>query len=70
MVQVCEGTVTKHDMLHQGLNQYKEMFVIVRREFQRVTSVRLPYAQLMLRGKLMSMLECDTVSRRRRKCAK
>jgi DNA topoisomerase-3 len=44
MVQVCEGTMTKHDMLHQGLNQYKEMFVIVRREFQRVTSVRMLYA--------------------------
>ncbi|KAF9483171.1 prokaryotic type I DNA topoisomerase [Pholiota conissans] len=39
MVQVCEGTVSKNDMLIEGLNQYKEMFVIVRREFQRVTSV-------------------------------
>ena len=39
MVQVCEGTVTKNDMIMQGLEQYKEMFTIVRRDFQRVTSV-------------------------------
>lgn len=39
MVQVCEGTVTKNDMIMQGLEQYKEMFMIVRRDFQRVTSV-------------------------------
>ena len=41
MVQVCEGTVTKNDMIMQGLEQYKEMFTIVRRDFQRVTSVSI-----------------------------
>lgn len=39
MVQVCEGTITKNDMIVQALEQYKEMFTIVRRDFQRVTSV-------------------------------
>ena len=41
MVQVCEGTVSKNDMIMQGLEQYKEMFTIVRRDFQRVTSVSI-----------------------------
>ncbi|KAF9557949.1 prokaryotic type I DNA topoisomerase [Agrocybe pediades] len=38
MVQVCEGTTDKHDMISRSLDQYKEMFVIVRREFDKVTS--------------------------------
>ncbi|KAF9523469.1 DNA topoisomerase [Crepidotus variabilis] len=37
MIQVCEGNQTKHEMLERSLEQYKEMFVIVRREFARVT---------------------------------
>lgn len=41
MVQVCEGTVTKNEMLERSLDQYKAMFVIVRREFNRVTTVSL-----------------------------
>jgi len=41
MVQVCEGTTTKNDMLTRSLDQYKEMYIIVRREFEKVTSVRL-----------------------------
>jgi DNA topoisomerase III len=39
MVQVCEGTSSKHDMLVQSLEQYKHMYVIVKREFEKVTSV-------------------------------
>ncbi|KAF9050298.1 DNA topoisomerase [Panaeolus papilionaceus] len=38
MVQVCEGTATKHEMLHIALEQYKEMFMLVRREFDKVTT--------------------------------
>ncbi|KIL66374.1 hypothetical protein M378DRAFT_185976 [Amanita muscaria Koide BX008] len=41
MVQVCERTKTKHDMLAQTVEQYKEMFIIVKREFNKiVASVR------------------------------
>ncbi|KAJ3510270.1 hypothetical protein NLJ89_g4776 [Agrocybe chaxingu] len=38
MVRVCEGTTTKNDMLTQSLNQYKDMFIVVRREFEKVTT--------------------------------
>ncbi|KDR67536.1 hypothetical protein GALMADRAFT_79789 [Galerina marginata CBS 339.88] len=41
MVQVCEGTTSKNDMLMHSLDQYKEMFIIVRREFERVTAVSI-----------------------------
>lgn len=43
MVQVCEGTTTKHDMLERSLQQYKEMFVLVRREFSKVTEVGIAF---------------------------
>ncbi|KAF8799282.1 prokaryotic type I DNA topoisomerase [Phlegmacium glaucopus] len=39
MVQVCEGASTKNDMLVRSLDQYKDMYIIVRREFEKVTSV-------------------------------
>jgi len=39
MVRVCEGTTTKQEMLERSLDQYKEMFVIVKREFEMVTAV-------------------------------
>ena len=39
MVQVCQGTSTKNDMLHISIDQYKEMFILVRREFEKVTTV-------------------------------
>jgi len=39
MVQVCQGTSTKNDMLHLSIDQYKEMFILVRREFEKVTTV-------------------------------
>ncbi|KAF8329298.1 DNA topoisomerase [Amanita rubescens] len=41
MVQVCQGTKTMNDMVVQALEQYKEMFIIARREFNRISgSVR------------------------------
>ncbi|KAF4597991.1 DNA topoisomerase [Pleurotus pulmonarius] len=42
MVQVCEKNKTKHDMLNQAIEQYKEMYIIARRDFDRVitTSTR------------------------------
>lgn len=39
MVQVCEGTSTKNDMLVRSLEQYKHMYIVVKREFEKVTSV-------------------------------
>ncbi|KAG5639039.1 hypothetical protein H0H81_007652 [Sphagnurus paluster] len=38
MVQVCEGQKTKGDMLEETIEQYKEMFIIARREFPKVVS--------------------------------
>ncbi|KAF8917851.1 prokaryotic type I DNA topoisomerase [Mucidula mucida] len=36
MVQVCDGHTTKHDMMAQSLEQYKQMFIIARQEFDKV----------------------------------
>ncbi|KAG6840476.1 hypothetical protein C0991_006459 [Blastosporella zonata] len=38
MVQVCEGTKSKAEMLEETIAQYKEMFIIVKREFAKVVS--------------------------------
>ncbi|TDL26071.1 prokaryotic type I DNA topoisomerase, partial [Rickenella mellea] len=38
MVQVCERTKSKNDMLVQSIDQYKEVYVIARREFDKVIS--------------------------------
>jgi DNA topoisomerase-3 len=43
MVQVCDRVKTKDDMLFESIEQYKEVFLLVRREFERVVQVRLPY---------------------------
>lgn len=39
MVQVCERTKTKHDMLAESIEQYKDMYVRARGEFNKVVSV-------------------------------
>lgn len=39
MVEVCERTKTKEQMLEQSINQYKEVFVKANREFHKVISV-------------------------------
>ena len=41
MVQVCERTTTKNDMLQMSLDQYKHMYIIARREFDKVATVGL-----------------------------
>ncbi|KAF8843023.1 prokaryotic type I DNA topoisomerase [Paxillus ammoniavirescens] len=38
MVQVCDGAKTKDEMLMQSIEQYKEMYVIAKREFDKVIS--------------------------------
>ena len=47
MVQVCEGTSSKNDMLVRSLDQYKNMYIIVKREFEKVTSVRSAFLWLI-----------------------
>ncbi|KAJ6498952.1 prokaryotic type I DNA topoisomerase [Mycena sanguinolenta] len=39
MVQVCNGTKTKHDMLAEGIDQYRAMYVLARGQFNKVTTV-------------------------------
>lgn len=41
MVQVCEGIKTKDEMLAQSIEQYKDMFVMAKREFDKVIQVNL-----------------------------
>jgi DNA topoisomerase-3 len=39
MVEVCERTKTKNDMLIQAIEQYKEVFLKARRDFEKVITV-------------------------------
>lgn len=39
MVEVCERTKTKNDMLVQSIEQYKEVFVKARADFHKVINV-------------------------------
>jgi len=39
MVQVCEGQKTKNDMLVESIDQYKEVYILARRDFQKVMQV-------------------------------
>ena len=41
MVEVCEQTKTKNQMLDQSIEQYKEVYIKARREFDKVINVRL-----------------------------
>ncbi|KAF9010781.1 prokaryotic type I DNA topoisomerase [Cyathus striatus] len=48
MVQVCQGALTKEDMLIQSINQYKDMFIITRREFNTVVRVPEHYKEVVV----------------------
>lgn len=39
MVRVCEGTKSKAEMLTESIEQYREMYVLAKREFDKVVSV-------------------------------
>jgi DNA topoisomerase-3 len=39
MVQICEGTKSKQDMLAESIEQYKDMYIRARGEFNKVVSV-------------------------------
>jgi len=41
MVQICERMTTKDEMLFESIEQYKEVFTLVRREFERVVQASL-----------------------------
>lgn len=39
MIAVCQGTKSKNDMIVEAVEQYKDMFVRARANFDKVTSV-------------------------------
>jgi len=39
LVQVCQGATSKQEMIDYNVDQYKHMFIIARREFQKVIGV-------------------------------
>lgn len=39
MVQVCEGQKTRNDMLVESIDQYKEVYILAKRDFQKVMQV-------------------------------
>lgn len=43
MVQVCERTKTKNDMLQESIEQYKDMFLRAKGEFNKVIIVSILY---------------------------
>jgi DNA topoisomerase III len=61
MVQVCQGTKTKGDMLEETIVQYQEMFMIARREFEKVVSVR-PFFRGVHRECKIICTECPPIS--------
>ncbi|KAG6335258.1 hypothetical protein ID866_3833 [Astraeus odoratus] len=38
MVRICEGAISKEEMLIESIDQYREMYVIAKREFEKVIS--------------------------------
>ncbi|KAG8819991.1 DNA topoisomerase [Serendipita sp. 399] len=45
MVQVCDRIKSKNDMLQESIDQYKEVFILVRREFDQVVESVRHYIQ-------------------------
>ena len=43
MVQICEGQKTKGDMLTQNVEMYKEMFMRIKQQMNRVIAVSTKY---------------------------
>lgn len=41
MVRVCEGTVSKAEMLEQSINEYKAIYRTTQNEFRKITDVRM-----------------------------
>lgn len=56
MVQVCEGAKSKNEMLMQSIEQYKDMYVMAKREFDKVIEVN-PSVVLFLLPTAMTVLQ-------------
>jgi DNA topoisomerase-3 len=56
MVQVCEGIKTKDEMLVQSIEQYKDMYVMAKRDFHKVIEVNL-FALLFFLSSDMTVLQ-------------
>ncbi len=41
MIAVCQGAKSKNDMIVEAVEQYKDMFVRARANFDKVTSVMM-----------------------------
>lgn len=39
MVEVCNGTKTKDEMLYESIEQYKHVFNLARQQFNRILEV-------------------------------
>jgi uncharacterized membrane protein YgcG len=62
MVQVCKWTTTKNNILQTSLDEHKHMYIIARREFDKVTTVGLttrPHSawKLMLPHRVLALRE-------------
>jgi hypothetical protein len=44
MVQVCQRSKTKHQMLEESVEQYRQVFAKATAEFEKVVNVRLAFA--------------------------
>jgi hypothetical protein len=58
MVQVCQGTKTQNDMLVEAIEQYKEIFIKAKREFNKVFEVGAHLALPLPLAAHMYFLEC------------
>ena len=47
MVRICDGALAKQEMLDTTIEQYKEVFITVRREFETVVAVSSSYGCLL-----------------------
>ena len=43
MVDICEGNKTKHEVMDESIERYKEMFMKTKIEFQKLMDVRSVY---------------------------
>ena len=39
MVEICQRTKSKAEMIEQSLEQYKELFIKTRRDFEKIVTV-------------------------------
>lgn len=66
MLQVCEGTKTKAEMLEETIDQYKAIFQQAKAEFETVVAVG--FQDLLMKICLNFVTECSQVYRTRYKC--